>query len=404
MHLASAIRYQPTHKSMSLDSIPTPSVLIEVSRLQKNLQRMQERANAQGVRLRPHTKTHKSAKLARMQQELGAHGLTVAKTGEAEVFVSQGFEDICIAYPVVGDDKFQRILRLMDKASISFCVDTLEGARMASAFFSQQGKEANVLIEVDTGYGRCGVSWDDPDSITFAAEVAGMSGLRLTGILTHAGQAYKPAEDGNSKKETLVKASANERDTMLTFANRLAEAGIEGVRPGNFTISVGSTPTMRYFENKEQVGFKVTEIRPGNYLFNDAMQVSVGSATLKECALTVRTMVASKHRNRSGSERLFLDAGRKVFTGDTGPGTDGFGVLLYNPKTMLPLPHARITGLSEEHGWVQVPGGSTLDVGNTVRVVPNHACVVVNGQDKLYLVDGNQVIEEITVDARGRSW
>ena len=388
---------------MVLESLATPAVLVEASRLRANLQRMQARATEQGVHLRPHTKTHKSVRLARMQEELGAHGLTVAKPSEAEVFVHDGFKDICIAYPVVGQDRYERILRLMETATISFCVDTLEGARMASAFFSRHAQKAKVLIEVDTGYGRCGVRWDDPDSIAFAAEVARMPGLKLTGILTHAGQAYKPAAAGQSSKEALTKAAEAERDTMLTFANQLAEAGIDGVQPGSFGISVGSTPSMRYFENKEQGGFKVTEIRPGNYLFNDAMQVSIGSATLKECALSVRTMVVSKHRNRSGSERLFLDAGRKVFTGDTGPGTDGFGVLLYNPRTMLPLPHARISGLSEEHGWVQVPGGSTLDIGNTVRVVPNHACVVVNGQDKIYLVDGNQVVEEIKVDARGCS-
>ena len=389
---------------MSLDSLPTPSVLIEVSRLKNNLERMQGRADAQRVRLRPHTKTHKSVELARMQHELGASGLTVAKTGEAEVFVNAGFNDICIAYPIIGEEKYHRILRLMQQATVSFCVDTLAGARMASDFFSRQGNEAKILIEVDTGYGRCGIRWDDPDSILFASEVAQMPGINLVGILTHAGQSYKLAGEGQSKSEALKEASRSERDTMLQFAHRLRQAGVEGVMPGSFEISVGSTPSMRYFENTELDGFTVTEIRPGNYIFNDAMQVSVGSATLKDCALTVRTMVVSKHRNRSGSERLFLDAGRKVLTGDTGPGTDGFGVLLYNPRTMLPIPHAQISGLSEEHGWVQVTGGSTLDVGDTVRVVPNHACVVVNGQNKLYLVDGNQVQGEITVDARGRSW
>ena len=387
---------------MHIDDLPTPAIFIEASILSANLQQMQGRAEAQNVRLRPHTKTHKSIVLAQRQIDLGASGLTVAKTGEAEVYAEAGFTDICVAYPLIGEEKYARVQRLMEKVRLSFCVDTFEGARMASAYFHNQGKRADVLIEVDTGYGRCGVYWEDPDSIAFTKEVATLPGLNLRGILTHAGQSYKAREEGVTKAKALTRASNAERDTMLAFASRLAEAGVPGVTPESFEISVGSTPSMKYFENKEHKGFRVTEIRPGNYLFNDAIQVAVGSATLKNCALTVQTTVVSKHRNPSGSERLFLDAGRKVFTGDTGAGTVGYGVLLYNPRTMQALPHAQINGLSEEHGWVKVPGGSTLDVGNKVRVVPNHACVVVNGQDQLYLVDGHDVVETLKVDARGK--
>ena len=114
------------------------------------------------------------------------------------------------------------------------------------------------------------------------------------------------------------------------------------------------------------------------------------------------TTVISKHRDRAGRERLFLDAGKKVFTSDASAFTDGYGVILYNAAEMVPHPHARLTGLSEEHGWVQVRGGATYSVGDRLRVVPNHACVVVNTQDTTYLVDGEEVIHEWPVDARGR--
>lgn len=385
---------------MLLDDLPTPCLLVERDRMERNLAAMHARADAGGVALRPHTKTHKSVALARRQAAHGARGLTVAKVGEAEVFVEAGFEDVRLAYALVGEDKYARLLRLMDRARLSFCVDTPEAARRASAFFAERERQAEVLLEVDCGYGRCGVRWDDPAAVALARLLRDLPGLRLAGILTHAGQAYRGPAEGESREAALRRVAAEERDRMLAFAATLHRAGL--AHPGAFEISIGSTPSLRYFENRTRDGFAVTEIRPGNYIFHDANQVGLGSATPADCALTVRATVISKHREPTGQERLFLDAGRKVFTSDGGYGTDGYGLLLYNARTMEPLPHARLTGLSEEHGWVRVTGGSTLRVGDRVRVIPNHACVVVNTQDTLYLVDGETVLDTLPVDARGR--
>ncbi len=387
---------------MILDDLPTPCLLVEQSRLEHNLAQMQARAEAGGVALRPHTKTHKSVALAQRQAAHGARGLTVAKVGEAEVFVAAGFDDVRLAYIVVGQDKHERLQALMDRARISFCVDTPEAARAASVFYAAHDRRPDVLVEVDCGYGRCGVRWDDAGSIDFARYVAGLPGLRLAGILTHAGQAYDGPTAGESLEAALRRAGAEERDRMLAFAAALHRAGLPEAQPGAFEISIGSTPSLRYFENRMHEGFSVTEIRPGNYVFHDATQVGLGSATLADCALTVLATVISKHREQGGQERLFLDAGRKVFTSDGGFGTRGYGILLFNARTMEPLPHAHITGLSEEHGWVRVAGGATLQVGDRVRVVPNHACVVVNTQDAMHLVDGERVVAPLPVDARGR--
>ena len=395
---------------MNVTDLPTPSVLIERRRLDANLKQMQDKASTYGVALRPHTKTHKSVRLARRQLELGARGVTLAKTGEAEVYVNAGIDDVRIAYEIVGTEKYDRLVALMDKARISFCVDTPEGARAASAYFAGAGREAEVLVEVDCGYGRCGVRWDDRNSIDFVRMVGELPGLRLAGILTHAGHAYAgPKNNRETLDDSLRRVARQERDHMLMFARRLHEAGIPGATPntgdgGRFEISIGSTPSMKYFENIVDNGFTITEIRPGNYVFNDAIQEGLGVVSFEECALSVLATVISKHRNPNGSERVFLDAGRKVFTSDTGYNTKGYGVLLHSARTMVPLPHAVLTALSEEHGWVSVPGGATLDVGNRVRVVPNHACVVVNTQDHLYVVDGEVVIDTLPVDARGRVW
>lgn len=386
-----------------IDDLPTPCVLIEARRLEANLQRMQARADAQGVHLRPHTKTHKSVALARRQQAQGARGITVAKVGEAETFVAHGFDDVRLAYTVVGADKHARLLALMDQARVSFCVDTPAGARAASDVYAAQERQAEVLVEVDVGYGRCGVPWDRAESVDFVRLVSDLPGLRLTGLLTHAGQSYHGPREGETAEAALRRVAAEERDRMLAFTRRLHAAGIPGVVPdGTFEVSIGSTPSMRYFENvTSEEGFRVTEVRPGNYVFLDAMQVGLGVAAWPDCALTVLATVISKHR-ADGQERLFLDAGKKVLNTDTGYGTEGYGVLLYNPRTMQPLPHARLAGLSEEHGWVHVAGGATLEVGDRVRLVPNHACVVVNTQARLYLVDGDEVVDVLPVDARGR--
>lgn len=384
-----------------IDELPTPAILVDLPRLEANIRTVQARADAQGVALRPHTKTHKSVHIARMQLAAGARGLTVAKLGEAEVFADAGLTDVRLAYPLIGDDKLERAVALGRRIRLSFCVDTLKGAEVASHIFSSHGQTAEVLLEVDCGYGRCGVRWDDDEAVDLAQALAALPGVNLVGILTHAGHSYNGPRAGETLEAALRRVMVQERDRMLEAAARLARAGVPGVVPGAFEISVGSTPSMRYFENAEHEGFTVTEIRPGNYVFHDAIQVALGVATWSECALTVQATVISRHRNDDGSERVFLDAGKKAFTSDRVPENGLHGTLVYNPRVMEPLPHARLHGLSEEHGWVLIPGGSTLEVGDRVRVVPAHSCVVVNMRDEMYLVNGEEVVETIPVDSRG---
>ena len=379
-----------------IDELPTPAILVEQSRLEANIAAMQAMANKEGVTLRPHTKTHKSSRIAALQRDAGARGMTVAKVGEAETLVKAGFTDIRIAYPMVDPGQLARVRQLQERARITFCVDTIEGARLASKHLS----EAEVFVEVDVGYGRCGVRWDDPDSVWFVHEVAALPGLRVSGILTHAGHSYNGPRSGESAEDALRRVSNEERDHMLGFAAALGKAGLAD--PDTLEVSVGSTPSMRYFENASVDDFRITEIRPGNYVFHDAIQVALGVADWTQCALTVQATVISRHRNDDGSERVFLDSGKKVITSDRVPSWNVHGTLLYNPRVMEPLPHARLHGLSEEHGWVAVPGGATLEVGDRVRIVPAHACVVVNMLEEFYIVDGERVVEAWPVDSRGR--
>ncbi|MEM1095861.1 MAG: alanine racemase [Bacteroidota bacterium] len=384
-----------------LEDLPTPCVLVEERRLMANLEQMQAKADVNHVALRPHTKTHKSVAVAQRQMETGAVGITVAKVGEAEVFAEHGFTDIRLAYTTVGADKHERLAALLKRGvRVTFCVDTLEGASAASAIYAAHGLVAEVLMEIDVEYGRCGVPWDLPDEIVALAEhVVALPGLQLVGILTHAGQGYRGPQEGETPAEALRRVGAAERDRMLEVATVLHAAG--HAAPGAFEVSIGSTPSIRYFENAERDGFRITEIRPGNYVYFDGIQVALGAAKLTDCALTVLTSIISKRRDANSFERLFVDAGKKVLTSDRGYGLAGYGQLLYNARVMTPLPHADVVALSEEHGWVRVRGGATMEVGNRVRIVPNHACVVVNTQPHLYLVDGDSVLGTLTVDAQG---
>ncbi|PEN13129.1 metal-activated pyridoxal enzyme [Longibacter salinarum] len=379
---------------MLIDDLTTPAVLVDAQRLDRNISRMQAKASDNHASLRPHIKTHKSVDIAQLQVDQGAHGLTVATIDEAETFVHAGFSDIRVAYPVIGNDKYERLLNLMDDARISFCVDTPAGVKQASSFFADAGREVEVLMEVDVGHGRCGVPFGKPDeAIQLAKQIVNAPGLQFAGLLTHAGQGYHGPRDGETPEHALRRASLQERDRILDVAALLFDAGVSAIDRDTFEVSIGSTPTITYFENTERDGLTVTEIRPGNYVFHDAIQVGLGACPLDDCALTVLGTIVSKRRDDSGTERAYIDAGKKVVTTDKGARTDGYGIALYNATYMREHPHVDITGLSEEHGWLSIPGAATFGVGDRVRFVPNHACVTVATQHELVVVDDDEVID-----------
>jgi D-serine deaminase-like pyridoxal phosphate-dependent protein len=386
---------------MTLDDLSTPALLVHRDRLDRNLDRMQATADAHEVALRPHIKTHKSVALARRQRERGAEGLTVATVQEAETFVEAGFDDVRVAYPVTGRDKHERLQALRSEAALSFTVDTVAGTEQAAAVYPADDP-VDVLLEVDVGHGRCGVHWTQTaQAERVARRIIEARSLHLAGILTHAGQAYNGPSDDETEAEALHRAAQHERDRMLSVAATLHDAGVPGVAPETFEVSVGSTPTMSAFQNAEQNGFRVTEIRPGNYVVHDAMQVALGAAALDDCALTVLTTVVSLQKKPGGPARAFVDAGKKIFTTDTGYGTDGYGTVLADIQGMQPVPNHRVAHLSEEHGWLEGVNPDHLSVGDRLPIIPNHACVTLNNRNRFHIVDGSAVIDTWTIDARG---
>jgi len=358
-----------------LDSIETPAVLVDLDVVERNVAAMAERARRAGVRLRPHAKTHKTVEIGRLQLAAGAGGLSVAKVGEAEVFAAAGFQDLFVAYPVVGEDKGRRLLALSDRARLAVGVDSPDGARTLDAVFRASGRRLDVLLKVDVGFHRVGVP---PDQAVQAAQsISTLCGLRLRGVFTHAGHAYlAESPDG------VGRIGQSEGSILVETAQRIRDAGIEIEE-----VSVGSTPTARHAMSVPGV----TECRPGNYVFHDASQVSLGVCAPEDCALTVLATVVSV----PAADRAVVDAGSKTLSSDPlRPSGPGHGFVLGR--------RSRIARLSEEHGVIEVLPGEGFRVGERVRILPNHACVVSNLHDRLLGVRGDRVEGELAVAARGR--
>jgi D-serine deaminase-like pyridoxal phosphate-dependent protein len=358
-----------------LEDLSTPAVVVDLDVLERNISRMAARARDAGVHLRPHAKTHKCPEIGRLQRDAGAWGLSLAKVGEAEVFVAAGFDDLFVAYPVVGADKGRRLLELSDRARLAVGVDSLEGARTLAEPFRSAGRTLDVMLKVDVGYGRVGVLPER--AVELAVGVAELPGLRLRGVFTHAGHGYLA-----ESKAGVDEIARLEGARLVEAAGRLRGAGLPVDE-----VSVGSTPTAALAMRVAGV----SECRPGNYVFHDASQVALGTCAVEDCALSIVATVVSV----PAPERAVVDAGSKTLSSDPlRPKPGGYGQVLGRAS--------RIEKLSEEHGVIAVAPGEAFRVGERVRILPNHACVVANLHDRLVGVSGGRVETVLAVAARGR--
>ena len=266
--------------TVHLADLRTPAVLVDVNRLRTNIDRMQAAASAGGLRLRPHAKTHKSPVIAKQQIAAGAIGICCAKLGEAEVFADAGIEDIRLPYPVHPSNA-DRVVALMDRVRLSIITDLTEVAREWSGAMTRARRTLDILVKVDVGFHRCGIDPQRPDAADFVAEVGSLPGLRLRGLLSHAGHAYHAGSE-----EELRRIAAEEARLLHEMAARARRKGaaIE-------ELSVGATPTARFSAATPGL----TELRPGNYVYFDRTQVALGAAALQDCALTVLATVVTRH-------------------------------------------------------------------------------------------------------------
>jgi D-serine deaminase-like pyridoxal phosphate-dependent protein len=332
-------------------------------------------ARRAGVKLRPHTKTHKCPEIARMQVEGGATGITCAKLGEAEVMADAGMDDLLIAYPLLGTEKLRRLRSLLERARVRVSLDSVEVAEGLGRVGRQTGQDLEVLVEVDTGLHRLGRAPGRPTA-ALVAEIARVPGIRVVGLLTHAGHAYRassPAElHGLAEREAL---------DLVETAALCRRDGIALEE-----ISVGSTPTARHGASVAGV----TEIRPGTYALNDTTMMRLGVATEATAAARVLVTVVA----RPTRERFVVDAGSKCFTNDNKGAPDWLLV--------AGRPGLHIDFLSEEHGVGHCTGDDQVRIGDRLQVIPSHACATMNMFDLAHGLRGGEPERELHLTARGK--
>jgi len=361
---------------MKIDQIETPAVLIEADTLDQNLRTMADYCLGRHLSLRPHTKTHKIPEIAKLQIKYGACGITVAKLAEAEVMADAGIDDIVVVYPICGESKWKRLTALAERVRISVAMDSLPIAEAISKWATLAGVQVGLRLEFDTGFGRCGLPLEQ-SSIEIASRIRDLPNLRWEGISCYPGQIMGT----RTTREKDIEVENRQLDRLYSL---LDAAGIPYP-----VVSGGNTPAA--LESHRFHG--VTEIRPGTYVFNDRNTVDSEAAAYADCAATVLATVVST----SVPRRAIIDAGSKMLSGDqllTGK-RRAYGYVLDHPGLVL-------EDLSEEHGHLALAEGSSLILGDRIRVVPNHICPCINLQDRVYVVSGEQVLEVWRVAGRGK--
>ena len=342
----------------------TPCAVIDMDKVERNIARIQAACDAAGVANRPHIKTHLSPLLANILIEAGAKGMTCLQLGDAEVMADAGIDDILISYNLLGEEKMARLGALQAKANMTVAADNsvvIAGLPQAA---TASGRPLSVVVECDTGRKRAGVE-TPAEAIALAREIAASKGLVFAGFMLY------PTETGWAEAQT--------------FFNE-AQAGVRALGLDAKMVSTGGTPNLKNVGKLKGA----TEHRPGTYIYNDRMQVAAGVAGWDDCALNIYSTVVS----RAGPDRGILDAGSKTLTSDTG-GLDGHGLILEHPE-------AKIARFAEEHGFLDLARSNTRpNVGDVVRIVPNHVCVVVNMMDEVVMVRGEEILGTLPVAARG---
>lgn len=361
-----------------LTDLPTPSFVVDRPTLNRNCTRMRDKAQASGVAFRPHVKTHKCVEIGRLQHGGTTGPITVSTLAEAEGFARDGFRDITYAVPLAPSrDKLDRVAALSARIErLSVLLDSERALRALEEYAAAHGIVFDVFLKVDCGYHRAGVDPSSPDSVHLAMNMARSEGVRFQGLLTHAGHSYNA-----QTIEEVRRVAAEESASLTRFRALLATEGL-----GEARRSIGSTPTASVVERFSECD----EVRPGNYVFYDAFQATIGSCTLQDVAVSVLTTVVGSYPDRGSA---IVDAGALALSKDVGPAhvdpQFGFGVVCDLDLRPLPL---RITALSQEHG--KIVGEGRLEVGTRLRIVPNHSCLTAAMFERYAIVERRKVIDE----------
>lgn len=352
--------------------LDTPALVVDLDVMEANLVQMANYAREHNLRLRPHTKTHKSPILAQRQLELGAAGLTVAKPGEAEVMLAAHPRDILIAYPTLGAAKMERLRQIARHCELTVALDSIEAARQ----LSDAAIPAGILVEFDAGLGRAGIH--PLDLPRFVSEIKKLPNVQFRGISFYPGH---------------IKALDEEGISRLGHLNRLLERSLEQLQKAGHIpeiVSGGSTPTWPH--SHEIRG--LNEIRPGTYIFNDRNTINSGACTLANCAARVVVTVVSTAK----PGQILIDGGSKTFSSDRLNGDEGvsFGMVIGAPE-------AHFHKMNEEHGFIDISHCQReFKVGDKLEILMNHVCVVMNLHETVYGHRRGIVETQWPVAARGK--
>jgi D-serine deaminase-like pyridoxal phosphate-dependent protein len=365
---------------MNLDSLKTPSLILDVAKVKRNAERMTQRIKQFGADLRPHIKTHKCLEVARIQTAGHSGAITVSTLAEARAFAANGFSKITYAIPVE-PGKFAEAIEISRDCELSLLTDDIDVPDQLNDAAKHAKVHLNLFLKVDCGYHRCGVEPTSREAVEIPRRIANASNLRFAGILTHAGHSY----NCQTKAEVLDLAR-HERDLMANFGDVLRkEVGEVPI------VSIGSTPTITSVDHLNGID----EVRPGNYIFFDAFQATLGSCSFDDCALTVLASVVHRDRSR---RKVIIDAGAIALSKDRGPlqlNPDcGYGRVLDLAGEDLGL---TVNEMSQEHGVVKAKDEDILDrltVGSRVRVLANHSCLTAAQHSYYNVLEGENVVDQ----------
>lgn len=348
----------------NIANIDTPAFVVNEAIAKRNINRFQDHCLAQGMSLRPHIKTHKTVHFAKLQVEAGAVGITCQKISEAEAMADGGLDDILITYNILGEAKLKRLRSLSDNLKkLSVTADNRTVVAGLSAAFEDSERPLTVLVECDTGARRCGVQSPE-EAVRLTQLIDGARGLKFGGLMTY------PAVGGQQDVFNFMKAT-----TAFLQQNNLPCP----------VISSGGSPDM-WSAKTDGI---ITEYRIGTYIYNDRSLVERGSCNFSDCAGHVLATVVSV----PALGRAIIDAGSKVLTSDL-LGFSDYGYVVGRPDT-------KIVALSEEHGTLNFNTELPLEVGQRLKIIPNHVCVVSNMFDQIWLEKEQGRAELFPIDARG---
>jgi D-serine deaminase-like pyridoxal phosphate-dependent protein len=366
-----------------VEDLDTPLILADLDQMERNISDWQSWMDARGVKFRVHVKTHKVPEIALLQLAAGARGICCAKVSEAEPFAAAGIDDIALAYPIFGEQKWARIAELAASGvRMTANCDSEEAIRQASAAGDDAGVVLHLQVDVDSGMGRGGIPLADVDRIEALARLTeNLPGVQFDGLTTH--RSYFFEGKGSREQE-----GHTEGAQLVAVADALRARGVH-VRE----VNAGGSFTGKYVA--EVPG--ITEVRAGTYVFYDVMHLAEGSATEDQLALTALCRVVS----RWGNGGLTIDGGSKTFSGDRG--VVGSGNAQEAPPAMTYSTDGRVVieRLTEEHGMGQPAGDAAVSIGDKLRFYPFHACTCCNLTNEIIGVRRDRVETIWKVAARG---